>query len=565
MPGSAVSSVPSSYGSSGSRRAKTRQYRVISHTSNVDETLFGMPHHIQQRNQMLAEKWQNTDADSSNVDSIEKQARDRSAKRGIKSKKLSPKKETVQVITKDLIRNLVVPSEDPSGQSVILSRSDFERIMKSCRVLTKEEREAQAERIKKEKESLQDACSERKNQMKILDINRRENEPLNDLEEEAREKSEHLLERANEQRQEQEDEIKYLNELILNAKCHAIRDAQVLEKKTIEDEMEDEEKRLDMMMEVDRVNSIKIQEEIAKSRKEDCLLGAEKLLKQIHENEQQSLYELEHKDMENRMIQKMIQRYIEEDLEKLEQKKHEQAHHRDELNKANADMLDRKKLIKEQEKLAEAKVIEYMKQKAEREAAYEAEQERIRVEKEKETARLRALQERARDEQAERDELRAKRATEQAEREWRRKNTEEERKKHETEEQLKIARAEQMEKKEHFLAVQAKRDRAEFERVLGAQKELVEKEKREKDEHARRRRVHASDVRMQIKEKEQQKIAIRNAFFEEGVQIDAEARARRTKLDEIKKKKLEELKKCGIADHFLQQIAAKVNLSMEAR
>ncbi len=57
-------------------------------------------------------------------------------------------------------------------------------------------------------------------------------------------------------------------------------------------------------------------------------------------------------------------------------------------------------------------VAEYQKEKAERESAFEAEQERMRIEKEREVGRLRALQERARDEQAERDALRAKRASE---------------------------------------------------------------------------------------------------------------------------------------------------------
>lgn len=39
-------------------------------------------------------------------------------------------------------------------------------------------------------------------------------------------------------------------QLILNAKCHAIRDAQLLEKNQITKEMADEERRLDTMMEV---------------------------------------------------------------------------------------------------------------------------------------------------------------------------------------------------------------------------------------------------------------------------------------------------------------------------
>lgn len=102
----------------------------------------------------------------------------------------------------------------------------------------------------------------------------------------------------------------------------------------------------------------------------------------------------------------------------------------------------------------------------EREAAYEKEQERIRLEKEKETARLRALQERARDELAERDALRAKRAQEKTEREWRKKEAEEAHKKAVMEAMLIDARADQMAQKEHFLAVQAQRERAEFERVL---------------------------------------------------------------------------------------------------
>ena len=59
-------------------------------------------------------------------------------------------------------------------------------------------------------------------------------------------------------------------QLILNAKCHAIRDAQVLEKQQIKKEMNEEDKRLDMMMEIERVNAIKMQEEIERRRHEQA-------------------------------------------------------------------------------------------------------------------------------------------------------------------------------------------------------------------------------------------------------------------------------------------------------
>jgi len=50
---------------------------------------------------------------------------------------------------------------------------------------------------------------------------------------------------------------------------HAIRDAQLVEKEQIKREIKEEEKRLDLMMEIDRVNAIKVQEEIEKKRKYD--------------------------------------------------------------------------------------------------------------------------------------------------------------------------------------------------------------------------------------------------------------------------------------------------------
>ena len=75
---------------------------------------------------------------------------------------------------------------------------------------------------------------------------------------------------------------------------HAIRDAQILEKSQIRKEMKTEEKRLDQMMELDRVNALKIEEDIDRKRKEERLIGAMKIMEQIQENEQVKHYCLLH-------------------------------------------------------------------------------------------------------------------------------------------------------------------------------------------------------------------------------------------------------------------------------
>lgn len=544
MPASRVVSVASSNSSTGSKYSK--RYRTKSKQSSVDESLFGSP----------SKPKPHTTKEQTHLIETSPPARNGYRNSGLRSKTRKP--ETVQVITKDLIRNVVVPSCDPSGLTIVLKPGNYERVKRASRVRTKEEIQAEYEMTKKEKEEAMEASQQRKEEMKQREMMRKQNEKLNDLEEEAKEKAEYLLEKANAQRLEQEDEVKHLNELILNAKCHAIRDAQILEKSQIKQELGDEEIRLDTMMEIDRINGIKTQEKINELRKQQRYAGAVQVMKQIEQNAQDRLLEQEKKDQESFQMLKYLEKLQMEDLKDLDRKRDEQIKMQQEIDVINQEHQRQKELRTEQEHLAEQKVIEYMKQKAAREAEYEEEQERIRKEKEKETARLRALQERARDHQAEQDALRAKRNQEQAEREWRKKEQDEAMKKAKLEAVMKVARTEQIQSKEHFMAVQAQRERMEFERVLREQQRQLEKEKEEEEIKRNARLQHADEVRRQIREKEQVRIQDRKNFFDEGIKMEEEARQRRARLDMVKKKKLDELRKAGVPEKYCAEVERSI-------
>lgn len=60
-------------------------------------------------------------------------------------------------------------------------------------------------------------------------------------------------------------------QLILGAKCHMIRDTQILEKQLIAKELEEEEKRLAKMMEVERKKADEMQEELERRRKQELI------------------------------------------------------------------------------------------------------------------------------------------------------------------------------------------------------------------------------------------------------------------------------------------------------
>ncbi|XP_056138839.1 cilia- and flagella-associated protein 45 [Lampris incognitus] len=520
------------------------RYRTRFLPSVVEESLFGLPKLQTPLTIKQSEKWGKPVLG----------ARDQS--RSAPQQRSQPA-ETVRIITKDLIRDLKIPREDPSGLSIILSAAEIKRIRSASRVLTEEERETMMEAFQKKKEEAMYAAEERKAQIRQADLSRKKNQALSELEAEAQHRAQYLLERANAIRMEQEDEVKKLNKLILDAQCHTMRDTQILEKRKIQAELLEEERRLDAMMEVNRRNAIEAQEQIDELRKQQRISGKQQIVDQMEERLEERLLQDELKEQEGQQIVRNLERIQQEELEALERRREEQKCLQQEIMRINAETLQAKERRRAEEALADLRAMEYTHKKMEREAEFEAEQRRIKREKEKEVARLRALQERERDYKAEQDELRAKRNQEATEREWRRKEKERAEKKAQEDAMLKAARLEQVAHKEHLLSMEAGRERAEFERVLKAQQEAIAKQKAEEEKQQQRALGHAEAVRLQVKERELMAVAKRRDFFKEGDQLDEEARHRRIRLDEIKRKKLMELKAAGLPEKYYSKVERK--------
>lgn len=66
---------------------------------------------------------------------------------------------------------------------------------------------------------MQKAAEERKHRIHEADLSRKQNQPLTELEIEARERAQRLVERSNALRMEQEDEIKQLNQVGRKCRC----------------------------------------------------------------------------------------------------------------------------------------------------------------------------------------------------------------------------------------------------------------------------------------------------------------------------------------------------------
>ncbi|XP_040023081.2 cilia- and flagella-associated protein 45 isoform X2 [Gasterosteus aculeatus] len=506
----------------------TRRYRTLAASSQVDESLFGSP----------------TPSQKDGNSAPKKKSRGKQ------------EREIVQIVTKDLIRTLRIPLKDPPGCSVVLPPEEFQRITSRSHILTKEEREALKEGYQSKEEETS-AAEERKRQIYEATLWRKENQALNELELEARDRAQRLVERANALRMEEEVEIRELNKLILAAQCQATRDDQVDEKKRITTELSEEDKRLDAMMEEERLKALATVEQIDELRRQQRIGGMESICDQIRQHltdkEMQELM----KEQEKEQAREKLERMNLEDLKAMEKKREEQQHLQDEIIRINTETMRAKEQRREEEKLADMRNMEYMKNKTQREAEYEAEQRRIRKEKEIEVARLRTQQEKAKDYKSEQDELRARRNQEIAEREWRRKEKERRAKAAQEKATMTAAHAEQVRRKERLLSMEMGREKAENERLLRAHQEATLREKQEEERKQQKARQHADAIRNQVKERVLSAAAKRKEMFKEADQCAEAARQRRVRLDEIKEKKLTELKATGLSEKYCSEVEKK--------
>lgn len=138
-------------------------------------------------------------------------------------------KEVGKIRDKSGARKYLIPSKVPTIYPKIMTKKEYKDLKERSSMITKEERLAIAEAAEKEKERLTKESVERKEKIRRMDMKKdREKDPrTREIEEEARRRTMHVLERAHNIRMEREEEIQRCNRLILETKCRAIRDAQL--------------------------------------------------------------------------------------------------------------------------------------------------------------------------------------------------------------------------------------------------------------------------------------------------------------------------------------------------
>lgn len=487
-------------------------------------------------------------------------------KKGELTKQMSKKphligKETVNYFSKEGVNVIIVPSKETNYYPLQIKESELERLKAKAVIVTDKEKLKLEEDYRAEQARLEHESAMRKNQLKQFDQKERKGAVrLPRLEREARDKANYLLKRAWELRQEDEDEVKKANSLILQAKCQAIRDAQLAEHKLIQRELKEEEKRIEQMMEDEKARQL-----IEEKKKMEELRGKKnryvmELNEQMEENEARRLLNAELLLEERKRTNEAMFAVMLEELENVKKREEEKRKTREALNLANSQLRKAKSLEKEEERLADLKILEYIRLKAEREEKFEKEKEAERKRKEIEYARMRMAQEAAADLQSIQDEMNAVRRQEEYEREWRRKEKEALKKKLKMEEDCQLARQQQMRDNRRFQAMEIAREKLEYERNIRVQIENQEKERLLELKKQHDAEIYREQILKQINQKEKQRIEERQEKFQEGIALKAEEAKRNHDIKQVLNKKIDLIRQNKVPEVYIAQVQRQLNL-----
>lgn len=438
--------------------------------------------------------------------------------------------------------------------SAVIAVSDLERMRQAATIVSAQEMAMTRKSMANQKAEQQAKAKARKERMMAAEAARKANAPKSDSENRKIGKDNATLSVAKQKLDEELDDVKAMNQMMAYAKCVTIRDAQISEKVEMQQEMEEEERRLDTIMEIERVKAIQRASEVEAAKAKERREGALVIVDQIKIREAQRELEMEQRDIEQQMMLKHIQRMEEEDRKALEQKRIAGQKLLHQVLSSNEAQIEKKHEYKLLEEAEEQRRLGYLIEKEEREAAIRAEADRIKAEKEEETLRLRAQQEKAADSKAEEDALRAKRAQEAAEREWREKELAAAMGAQEKQEAMKIARNVQMREKERKLAEQAQLEKLEFERILMVQAEADARDREELDMKIHQNVHHSDELRETILRNEVERKQQRQKFLSEGGKLEARMKAEAAKIEAIKAKKLAEMEMIGVPDKYRTEL-----------
>ncbi len=445
-------------------------------------------------------------------------------------------------------------SVDPSEASIILSRSELNKIKNTAVIKTERELMAdreEAEAIRAEKERYSRA---RKSKMRELSEHSKKNAKKSDIEI-ANEARKAQLKRLGEQQKDRDSDVyKMLQSLSARAAAFTIRDSQLLDRKERERVEQEYDDRMDTIMEIDRLADLESRERIEKEKLFKRLDDRKVLIEQIELREKARVLAAEAREQEAMAIKARMDKYKDEDREAARLHQVEVEKSRIEVIKANEAAIAKKMADREAEKQAVRDILLYQAEQDAKLAAREAEEAAVEGAKKERQKKLLAMQEKSQNKQAELDELRARRAMEEKERIARRKERDEALKRRNDTKTLLYLRGVEAESKKKMQEEQKARDEQEYfahlqHSLKSANRDADEARVKKENAYAHRRKLLK-----QIESDEERRERERGDNLDEGHRFRQQLIADEARFSTIRDQMIQELTNKGVNPSYLSEM-----------
>ena len=189
---------------------------------------------------------------------------------------------STSVITAGELRNIRDQLNNNSfnqSKTGVLGNSDLDRIRQEVVIKDKTQILEERKMMDESKTQRMAMAMARKQRMQQQDRERAANAPLEVKMNKFGENT--LLAKAQDQMDEDYDDVKHMNAMVIASRIYTVRDQQLQENKNLEQDWINEQKRLDLMMEIERLKALKAEHEREERAAAARKRGAQVLIDQI--------------------------------------------------------------------------------------------------------------------------------------------------------------------------------------------------------------------------------------------------------------------------------------------
>ena len=465
-------------------------YRKVGRSSNIDESLFGGP--IDRERAM-----------SGGMSTFSSSSSKRSMKGSDMKTPIPPSAIVLTASELQAIKVIYSPIDVifiMTFENLIVCVLQRNTLIKSEAELKEEQDMMEALREEKDRKQ-----KERKTRMIELGENAKRMAKKSDIEirKEAQEVA--LRKSAGEKRDEDSDVVKLLRTLASRAAAFTVRDSQLGDREQREKEHEEYERRMDTVMEIDRLRDIQRREAEEDEKRKKRFDDRKVITEQIQERQRMRLIAAEAREQENQAMKNLMKKYQDEDEIKAERRKAEMALSRTETIAMNEQAIFRKRQAKEAVKKEMEDILIYQAMKDAEMAKREEDEAAVERMKKERQLKLLGQQEKAMNRAGELDELRARRAAEERERRARKKEYDEFTKKKNDMKELVESRVHQARDKKEREAANIIFQEEEYRNALMHMSKAAEREDRETRMKKDFNNTHRIMLNKQIKDDEVKK------------------------------------------------------------